>query len=200
MTPNDFYARILDYMALPPGQRHERMALLHTRATDEYIAVLRRITPEQAAEPVTVEGDPRTLAQVVGHLTEWERFGILAAGDVLAGVKRPRTVTSVEGFVETDGSVLNFESVDAFNQYQAQKYAAHAWPPLQAMAIQTARTLHTLFTHPQLLTATRLEQTEPHQMRLATGETIDDVPMGWTLWLINIEHAAVDHAVELGMN
>lgn len=200
MTPADFYARVRDYMELPPGQRHERMALLHTRATDEYIAVLRRITPEQAAEPVAAEGDPRTLAQVVGHITEWERFGILAAGDVLAGVKRPRTVTSVEGFVETDGSVLNFASVDEFNRYQAEKYETYPWVQLQTTAISTARTLHTLFTHPQLLTATRLEQTEPHTMRLATGHTIEGTPMGWSLWLIYIEHEAVDHAAELGIN
>jgi hypothetical protein len=60
-----------------------------------------------------------------------------------------------------------------------------------------ASALHTLFTHPSLLNAHKLEQTKPWQKRLRNGHIIQNITMGWSLWLIVIEHIAVEHAVEL---
>lgn len=69
-----------------------------------------------------VGSDGRTLAQVVGHIAEWERFTILAVGEIIAGVHWPR-IMNLSGYVEPDGQVREFTSVDAFNDYQAIKHA-----------------------------------------------------------------------------
>lgn len=169
MNADKFYTQIVDYMALPPLKRHNQMAQLHTQIANEYVAALQRLTIEDVAKPVSVGTDERTLAQIIGHITEWERFGLLATGDMLAGVQHPRTVTDVQGFIEADGSRIDFANVDEFNHYQAKKYRAYSWPQLQTMAIDSAETLHALFTHPHLLTAERLEQTLPHRKRLGMG-------------------------------
>jgi hypothetical protein len=59
--------------------------------------------------------------------------------------------------------------------------------------------LHALFTQPHLLTAERLEQTQRHRKRLYSGAVLEEVAMGWSLWIIALEHEGVEHAPELGM-
>ncbi|MGH2522673.1 MAG: hypothetical protein ACRDH2_09250, partial [Anaerolineales bacterium] len=129
-----------------------------------------------------------------------DRFMTLSAGDILAGLEHPRMITSVEGYVEPDGQALHFDSIDAFNTYQADKHAAWDWARIQAMAIDAATTLHVLFTHPQLLSAGRLEKTRRYRKRLTNGVVLNDIAMGWNLWLTVLDHAAVEHAAELGMD
>lgn len=198
MKADEFYGRVAEYVLLPPTERHAQMAQLHTEVVEAYIHALQRITAEDAARPVSIGTDPRTLGQVIAHIMEWERFGILGAGDMLAGVQHPRTVTTVKGFVETDGRVLDFAGTDDFNRYQAEKYSSYSWPQLQRMAIDAAQTFHTLFTAPHLLTAERLEQTLPHSKRLPNGTVVHST-MGWCFWIIYLDHEAAEHAVELGL-
>jgi hypothetical protein len=66
-----------------------------------------------------------------------------------------------------------------------------------SFAEDSASTLYTLFTHPQLLSAGRLEQTSPFWKRLQNGMVIQNITMGWNLWLTMIEHIAVEHAALL---
>ncbi len=199
MNADLFYESIVRIFELPPQERHQQLITLHSQVKNEYVAAIQRITAAAAERPVAVDGDQRTLAQVVAHITEWERFGILAAGDVLAGVQHPRTVTDVKGFVETDGRRIDFADVHEFNRHQAEKYSTWSWPQLQKQAIDTAEIFYELFAHPQLLTAERLEHTKPHRKRLANGQVIDNTTMGWCLWVIYLDHEAVEHAEELGL-
>src|SRR5262245_28809788 len=147
MEAGAFYAQITEIMQAPPEPRHAAMAALHTTALDAYLAALRRISPTQAQRQLEA-GTTRNLIQVVGHIAAWDRFGILAASDILAGLAHPRTVTSVAGYVETDGQVRDFASVDEFNAYYAARHAAWHWEPMAAWAADVATTLHALFTRP----------------------------------------------------
>jgi hypothetical protein len=83
--------------------------------------------------------------QIVGHMAEWERFAILAAGDILSGIVHPRMVTRLDGFLDIEGNILSFENVEAFNAHQAEKYAAMPWSSAQSVAMNVASTLHRLF-------------------------------------------------------
>jgi len=199
MDANVFYPQIVDLMALPPTERHMRFSQLHTTIVQAYLSALRAITVEKAAQKVVLGSETRTLTQVVGHIMEWERFMLLAAGDVLAGVRQPRMVTSLAGYIEPDGALPTFAGIDAFNAYQAEKHANWPWEKVRAMALDTAPTLHALFTQPHLLTAERLEQTQRHRKRLYSGAVLEEVAMGWSLWIIALEHEGVEHAPELGM-
>jgi hypothetical protein len=50
---------------------------------------------------------------VIAHIAEWERFGIMAAGDILTGMDHPRTITDVRGFVENDGKLISPMSMNS---------------------------------------------------------------------------------------
>lgn len=199
MDAETFSQSLIDTVALPPAERHEQMISLHARVYTAYLAALQGISTKQAGQPVDAGEDRRTLAQVVGHITAWDRFGIQAVGDMLSGVEHPRAVTSVKGFVDTDGKIIDFKDVDEFNAYHAQKQAGWDWVQIQMEAIDAATVLHSLFTLPDLLTFERLDRTSPWRYQLPNGATVEDTGMGWCLWMILLQHYAIDHAAELAI-
>src|SRR5215213_6051142 len=134
MNVDGFYEQIIAGAAQRPDVRHALYIDVHTDLLDRYLDVVNAITPEQSAQPVNQGSDQRTLAQLIGHIAEWDRFSILAASDILAGLKHPRCVTSIEGYVEPDGTSLSFSSVDEFNHYQAEKQASWSWEQICTLA------------------------------------------------------------------
>jgi hypothetical protein len=195
----DFCQLMHEMSALDPPERHARMTVLHGEFTEGYLPAFGRIDAEEAGRPVQIGEERRMLAQVVGHITEWERFIIMGAGDILAGVEHPRMVTGISGYREPDGTEVHFERIDDFNHYQAEKHRTWAWESLQVQAIETAGTLRTLFTHPDLITWRKLERTKSWRKRLPDGTLIPDLRMGWCLWITLLEHQGVEHAQELRM-
>ena len=197
MDVDRFYEQIIAGAAQAPNVRHALYIDVHTDLLDRYLDVVNAITPKQAAQPVNRGDDQRTLAQLIGHIAEWDRFSILAAGDMLAGLKEPRSVRTIEGYVELDDTILSFASVDEFNQYQAEKQASWSWEQICTLACSSAQALHALFADDWLLNADRLEQTLPWKKRLKNGVILEPLTMGWVLWLIELEHLGVEHASEL---
>ena len=200
MKAETFYARVLRAVENAPPQRHADLLALHHDVLADYLKSIERITAAEAAQPLNGTDDSRTLGQLVGHFVGWDRFSILAAGDILAGVEVPRTVLDQRGFVDVDGKVYDFESVDAFNDWHAERDRQLPWDTIQADAIDYARTLYSMFADPALLNAERLEKTRMHLKRLHNGVVIEDIRMGWALWLIELQHWAVEHATELNLS
>jgi hypothetical protein len=199
MQADIFYQQVVGAVQQPPPARHDQLSRLHTQVFSEYLTVLRRIASEQAATVVSDIADQRTIGQIVGHIAAWEQFALIAAGDLLAGVQHPRMVTDLRGFVDSDGSQPQFATIAEFNAYHAAKHADWTWDQVQSLAIDVATAQHVLFTHPQLLNAQRLEQTRPWHKRLQSGQVIENIHMGWHLWITMLEHEAVEHARELGL-
>ncbi len=199
MNEEIFITRVTEAAALPALARHARFARLHDEILDEYLTALRAITPERAGQRGQVGDERRSILQVVGHIMEWDRFMILSAGDILAGVQHPRMVTAIDGYVDWDGSTPSFESIDAFNQYQAKKHETWTWEQMQAAAMEAATTLHILFAHPSLINAERLERTKVHRKKLMGKALVPNIGMGWVVWMTCLEHAGVEHTLDLGM-
>ena len=194
MKPAAFYDHVARVMALPAAERHPLLVQLHSQSLRPYQTMLNRLTAEQVRQPQPASSDQRTIAQIVGHIAAWDRFAVLAAGDILAGIQHPRMITDLSGYREPDGTFPTFNTIDDFNAYQAQKYQTWSWADLRFLANDMATTLYSLFTHPQLLSAARLEGTAPFWKRLQNGLVINNISMGWNLWLTMIEHLAVEHA------
>ena len=57
--------------------------------------------------------------------------------------------------------------------------------------------LQALFAHPDLLTPELLEQTRSYKFTLADTLTLM-LPVGWFIWIVTIEHEAVEHVDEVG--
>jgi len=194
MKADIFYQRIVEIAGQSPEKRYVLLADLHADILARYLNAVRTTTSKGAAR---VSTDGRTLAQVVGHIAEWERFTILAVGEMMVGAHWPQ-IMSLSGYIEPDGQVLNFTSVDDFNAYQANKHVTWPWERIQEVAIRTATRLHVLFTQPVLLPTECLELTRMYEWYLPDGVKLV-VPAGWYLWMVTLEHEAIEHAVDLGL-
>jgi len=194
MKAEVFYQKVVTIAALSPAERRISLVGLHTDVVTPYLNAVRTMTAQDAAH---VSSDSRTLGQVVGHIAEWERFTILAVGEIITGVRWPQ-IMNLSGYVEPDGQVCEFTSVDAFNDYQATKHAAWSWNQIQDLAVQTAVILQILFAHPSLLSWERLEQTKAYHWPLPIEMSVM-VSCGWYLWMVTLEHEAVEHAADLGI-
>jgi hypothetical protein len=199
LQQEQFTAAITELMALPPQERHERMLALHRQIYEQYTTAVSGITDEAAAIVVEDGKDQRTLLQIVGHLAEWNRFAIMSACDILAGVELPRMISDVSGFVQIEGRQLPFDDADDFNAYHAEQYKDAPWKKVQALALDTATVLLGLFTEPSLLSAERLERTRSSTKRLNDGTRVNDIAAGWDLWLTVLQHEGVEHAAQLGI-
>ncbi|NJM05025.1 hypothetical protein HC891_00530 [Candidatus Gracilibacteria bacterium] len=143
-----FYQQLPTAMALPPMQRHEQLLHLHYEALQCYLAALRCITSTRAQTVIFPETDQRTVAQIIGHIVAWDRFALLSAGDILAGVQHPRMITDLSGYIDHDGTTLTFATIDTFNGYHIQKYQLWPWHTLQDLAeIALARFIPCLTIH-----------------------------------------------------
>jgi hypothetical protein len=199
MNAQIFHERVLEAATQPVVERHARFSQLHNEILKDYLAALGAITPEVAMRQVEADGETRTVLQVVGHIMEWDRFSILGAADMMIGVEHPRLVTAIDGYIEQDGRSVTFDTIEGFNAYQAEKHTSWTWPAMQMAAVEAATTLHTLFTNTTLLNVDKLERTKPYHKKLLNGQMISDIAMGWTLWILVLEHAGVEHAKELGI-
>jgi len=194
MKAEVFYQKIVAIAAQSPAERRLSLVGLHMDVVTSYLNAVRAMTAQDAAR---ISSDSRTLGQVIGHIAEWERFTILAVGEIITGVRWPQ-IMNLSGYVEPDGQVREFANVDAFNDYQATKHAAWSWARIQNLAIQAALTLQVLFARPSLVSWERLEKTQAYRWCLPNEMDVT-VSCGWYLWMVTLEHEAVEHAVDLGI-
>ena len=130
------------------------------------------------------------------HIAEWDRYAILAAGEMLAGVAYPRIINN-GGYIEPDGGERAFEGVAEFNAYQAARHATWPWEDIRDLAVRSATALQALFAHPALLSPELIEQTSSYTFTLGDVLTLT-TPVGWYVWIITIEHEAIEHVDEVG--
>ena len=194
MKPDVFYEQMLERSTESPEIRYEQLTILHRQILVAYLTALQAINASSAA---CTTSDGRTVSQVVAHIAEWERFTLQAIGEMIAGVKWPQIMT-LSGYLEPEGQICDFSSVDEFNAYQAAKYLHQPWEQVRAHAERTAKTLSEAFTSGNLLPPDLLEDTREFAWRLAIGKTIT-LGCGWYLWMVSLAHESVDHADDLGI-
>ncbi|MHA2250077.1 MAG: hypothetical protein ACXAD7_06935 [Candidatus Kariarchaeaceae archaeon] len=191
MNKNEFEDEIRKIRNLKPEERYLKMVKLHEGVSKNYINAIKSISEDQS---VKISMDGRTVAQVIGHIAEWERFIFQSLGEVISGVKTPRFY-AFQGYVETDGSVHDFTSVDEFNAHQTEKYKSIPWTTVQEFAIYISQILYELFSKTDLINPILLENTTP----LKNKEGIPVTTMGWQLWVIALEHGTFEHGSVLGI-
>jgi hypothetical protein len=177
---------------LPTFQRRERLAAFHQRIVGEYLRALDRVDSVQSARTGV---DGRTIAQVVGHIAEWERWAILAVSELLAGADWPRLM-DLRAYPADDSFARDFDGQDQFNAYQANLQAIWPWERVRAVAVAQATSLFGLLACPGVLPLHRIEHSRRYSWHLDDGRQWD-LPCGWYLWLVSLEHEAVDHAMDL---
>ncbi len=200
MHTDVFYEQVTIGASYSPELRHLHYSKLHQSVLNDYSRALRFLFEDVAESPSPHTTDPRSLKLIVAHIAEWERYVQMAAADVLVGLRQPRLVRQLHRYYDHDGNERSFSTIDEFNAHCSAYFAEWDWFDIQKFALDMAETTFTLFTTPHLITAARLEATEPAQKRLHNGQMLENLTLGWVLWLIVLEHAAVEHAAELEIN
>ena len=192
MQAADFYARFGSLLALQPEDRHAGLCSLHAATLAEYSSWLRAITHEAAR---SASSDGRSIALVVGHIAAWDRFLLQACGEMLSGAPWPGFM-DLQGCLDEDGRRRDFESIDAFNAFHADLHRDRPWDPIRSDALDRAAAAHAIYAQPGLLTPERLERTRPTEWGLPDGKRVR-APVGWLIWMVIMEHEAVEHAADL---
>jgi len=194
MQADLFYPRIQQAVVLDPDERHQAFSALHSEILLEYTTSVAAIPPERAESTST---DGRSIKLVVGHIMEWDRFLIQAAGELLSGVQDPQLM-SLKGFHHLEGMTQDFESIDGFNAFHAAGQAGLSWERIQSRAIACAHIIHRLFSTPGLLDASLLDATAPVTLSFIGGVKLKS-SVGWQLWIMVMEHEGVEHIADLSM-
>ncbi|MBI2543004.1 MAG: hypothetical protein HYW24_02355 [Candidatus Aenigmarchaeota archaeon] len=190
-----FYSNLMEIARKPnTQQRYNLLVQLHQETLDFYVPTIRAITSKAAYTP---SSDGRPLSLVVAHIMGWEEWQIQVFSDSNRE-ERLRKQMKLQGYYDTDTEQMtDFKNVDDFNAYNARRYGNQSWNKLQQQAIDTALHLQSFFPPiPYHDWIDFLENTPMHNWRILPNNVLA-VPYGWYLWMVSLEHEAVEHRKDL---
>jgi SAM-dependent methyltransferase len=142
------------------------------------------LTGEQAATPLTSDG--RTMKEILGHITGWERWSASALEQVRAGLLEPSIMT-LGGYPE---GIPRYASIDTFNAARMAEAREKPWADLLE---ESARTFESLVAAADSTPAATLRRTAPFYWP-AIGGT---VPCGLYLLMVTAHHYQEEHLPEV---
>lgn len=193
-NPNIWYDSLFTIAAQEPEQRYRSLVGLHTQTYREYTDALARMTNQQAEE-ISSDGRPRKL--VVAHIMGWEEWQLQVFNDGNR-MRRLRQQMELRGFYDfATRQVLDFQNVDEFNAFQAGKYQDWTWDKIRDRAVQSATQLRSHFpAQPPVGWVNFLNHTPEHNWKVLPNQELA-IPAGWYLWMVSLEHTAVEHRADL---
>lgn len=191
--PPVWYSGLIEIARNPdPRQRYNSLVQLHQQTLDFYLPAISAITPEMAAMP---SSDGRPLSLVAAHIMGWEKWQTQVFSDPNRE-ERLQKQMRLQGFMD-NGEVHDFETVDDFNAYISERYKQTSWEEIQKEAVETAEKLQAFFpASPDDKWIDFLEDSPQYNWRILPDTTIS-VPSGWYLWMVTLEHEAVEHREDL---
>lgn len=105
---------------------------------------------------------------------------------------------SGKGYLDADGNEHVLKGDDALNAFQAQQQQELPWISIQSEAIVLSRRLLQLFTGSGLVTPEVLDSSRKFHWKYPDGIEIS-LTCGWFLWMVSLEHEAVEHSADLGI-
>jgi hypothetical protein len=142
------------------------------------------LSGEQAATPLTPDG--RTMKEILGHITAWERWAGSAFGQIRAGVLEPSIMT-MSGYPE---GIARYASIDAFNAARMAEAREKPWADLLE---DSAQTFESLVAAADATPSATMRRTSPFYWP-AIGGT---VPCGIYLLMLSAHHYQEEHLPEV---
>lgn len=193
--PDIWYKNLIDIaINLNTKERYQSLVQLHQATLDFYLPTIQAITSETATSP---SSDGRPISLVVAHIMAWEEWQAQIFGDPNKK-ERLQKQMKLQGYYDTgSGTTVGFKNVDDFNGYSAKRYADKPWNKIQQKAIESALQLQSFFPPtPKPDWIDFLEKTPEYNWKITPG-TVLSVPSGWYLWMVSLEHEAVEHRKDL---
>jgi hypothetical protein len=187
-----FHHHIRFAMRCDPNRRHILMSALHGHGVATYLLAVRRIDARVAALP---SSDGRSIASVVAHIAQWDRWVLHALEEILCAVEHPEILDLMD-YPAIEGPPRSFAGDAAFNAYVDRLHQRAPWERIAAEAVANGVALHARFTDPAIASPACLSSTETTTWSMDGGR-LEDLPVGWILWGKTIEHEAFSHIVDL---
>lgn len=193
VNPDIWYRNLVEIASFTPEKRYSALAELHKETIERYLSQINNISKESAAQ---ISSDGRTIKDVVAHIMAWEDWQIQELSD-LNIKERIAKGMNWEGYLDNEsGQMMNFRDDDDFNAYITRRYKDTRWLDIKEKAIETAKRLQSFFPSkaPDGWIAL-LEDTPFYDWKLPN--TTISVPTGWFIWMISLEHEAIEHSKDL---
>lgn len=142
---------------------------------------------EQASAPWTDDG--RSLKEIVGHITAWERWTTRALEEIEGGSREP-AIMSLSGYPV---GIARYGSIDTFNAVRMAEAREQSWSALLA---ESDRVFEDLVATAERVPATSLLQTSPFLWPPISGT----VPCGTYLLMQAAHHYQAEHLPEVSLN
>ncbi len=142
------------------------------------------VSGEQASTPWTDDG--RTLKEITGHITGWERWTIAAMNEIASGMLEPSIMT-LSGYPV---GIARYGSIDAFN---AARMGESRELPWQQILEDSAQIFERLIAAIEWVPAAALARTAPFFWPDLGGT----VPCGVYLLMVSAHHYQEEHLPEL---
>lgn len=190
-----WYERLLDIASeSDTSKRYANLVQLHRETLDFYLPAIQALNNEDASKQ---SSDGRPVSLVVAHIMAWEDWQVQVFTDSNRD-ERLRRQMKLQGYYDSEGDkMVDFKNVDDFNAYQADKYSHWSWKDIQQKTIKTALKLQSIFSpNPTSEWINFLESTPIHTWKILPNKTLT-LPAGWYLWMVSLEHEAVEHKRDL---
>jgi SAM-dependent methyltransferase len=142
------------------------------------------VSGEQASTPWTADG--RSLKEVVGHISGWERWITVALEEIISGVAEP-SMMSLSGYPE---GISRYASVDVFNAARMSEARERPWSDILA---ESDAIFDTLIATAERVSAENLSLTSDFFWPDIGGT----VPCGIYLLMEAAHHYQVEHLPEI---
>lgn len=142
------------------------------------------LSGEQASTPWTADG--RTMKEIIGHITGWERWTIAALDEVAAGSAEP-AIMSLAGYPI---GIARYASIDAFNGARMAESRERPWADILD---ESAEVFAALLDAIERTPAEAMRQTAPFYWPDIGGT----VPCGVYLLMVAAHHYQEEHLPEV---
>lgn len=193
--PEQWYNKLIGIATLNDLEKQYReLTRLHKETIDFYVPAIKAMDIQTAAQ---TSSDGRLKSLVVAHIMGWEEWQIQVFTDANKLHRLTRQMALHDYFDSETGKMISFKGVDDFNKHQKDKYTQKPWSEIQQKAISTALTLQDIFPpSPPEGWVNFLKNTPSKVWHLTPTKTIT-VPSGFYLWMVSLEHEAVEHRKDL---
>ena len=193
-NPDVWYQSLALIAREAPAQRYKGLVNLHRITLKDYVGALNQMTEDQAEAP-GVDGRKRKI--VIAHTMGWEEWQTQVFADPQKG-ERLKKQLHMEGYQDPEtGNRIDFSSVGAFNAHQEELYRDWSWNDIREKALATANRLHSFFPDDPTGEWLQFLDSEPIKEWHVTKDITLTVPGAWYLWMVSLEHEAVEHRKDL---
>jgi ubiquinone/menaquinone biosynthesis C-methylase UbiE len=183
-APRSLRDELQHALTLDPDAQRRRLVEILRSCRFAVMREIQDLSGEQASTPFTEDG--RTMKEIIGHITAWERWTICALDEIARGEREPSIMT-LSGYPI---GAARYTSIDAFNDARMNEARERPW---QGVLDESAKVFEQLVEAIERTPAKVLVGTTPFYWPDIGGSA----PCGSYLIMVAAHHYQEEHLPEI---